>query len=147
MRAGVAVRNVLMAQALESLLWRALKGARGKIRGAKLSSVNQLIGLAFDRLRLLREQNSGQGQELAPAQVDLSRLSAEELRQLAAIMAKAGGEMGGPGAAGGVGVPEGPPQQDAPDLSGSAKSNDSGLASLSDDQTESTSHEGPLALE
>jgi hypothetical protein len=93
-RAGIVVRSELLAQSIERLLWRLLRSAKGKISGAKLPAVLNGFSHLFDRLRLLRADVTAGGNvdSLPSATVDLSRLSADELRILQGLMEKASAE-------------------------------------------------------
>lgn len=89
LRATVAIREQLMGQSIERMLWRLIRSMKGKVREAKLPGVVNAFGLMFDRLRLLRSNPTTQPEDLAPDGLDLSRLTADELRTLQAIVSKA----------------------------------------------------------
>lgn len=94
-RATLAVREELLAQSLERLLWRLGRSARHKIADAKLAAVMSSFALVFDRWKTLRDRTaSGAANAGASAGLDLGKLSSEELRALMSLVGKAGGSLG-----------------------------------------------------
>lgn len=94
-RATLAVREELLSQSLEKTLWRLGRSIREKIPGAKLAAVSTTFAALFDRWRTLRDRSStGVANAGASAGLDLSLLSSDELRQLEALITKAGGPVG-----------------------------------------------------
>lgn len=91
LRTAVAVREQLLGQSLERLLWRLLRSAKGKIKDAKLPAVLNGIGVLFDRWRLIRTQPTSDTGDVSGG-LDLSRLSSDQLRQLMELVELAGGD-------------------------------------------------------
>lgn len=91
-RATVAVREQLMGQMFERIIWRLAREVKGKLSDAKLPALLNGIGTLFDRLRLLRANPTTPEADLVPGGLDLSRLTADELRQLLDLVSRAGGD-------------------------------------------------------
>jgi hypothetical protein len=93
-RAALAVREELLSQSLERLMWKLVRGAKGKIEGAKLPAVLNGFAVMFDRWKTLRDRaGSGTANAGATGGLNLDALSSEELRTLLALIGKAGGKL------------------------------------------------------
>lgn len=92
-RAAVPIRDALMAQTMERIIWRLFRTVRGKLSEAKLPGVVNAIATLFDRLRILRAQPTLAEGPAAPP-LDYSKLTADEIRTLLALVDKAGGDAG-----------------------------------------------------
>ncbi len=100
-RAALPIRQELMAQAFERLIWRLLRQSKGKMKEAKLPAVLNGVAVLFDRLKTLRDgSQSGAVNAAATGGLDLSKLSSDELRDLHRLIGKAGGPAGARGGPG-----------------------------------------------
>lgn len=94
LRVQVAEREALMAQMVERLLWKLGRAAKGALADAKLPGIINGMGTLFTMLRLLRANpTTDPADGTVAAGFDLTKLSADELRTLLDLVARAGGDV------------------------------------------------------
>lgn len=93
-RASQPIREELLGQAMERLIWKLLRSAKGKVGNAKLPAVLNGLAHMFDRWRLLKQSSITTTCDSVPS-LNLGNLSTEELRAMMALIQKAGGSTEG----------------------------------------------------
>ncbi len=93
-RAAQPVKDALLAQSMERILWRLTRAVRGKIGKAKLPAVINGFSHLFDRWRLLQQSTAASTNEALPT-INLGNLTSEELRTMNDLIRKAGGSTEG----------------------------------------------------
>lgn len=93
-RAAQPIREQLLANMIEKLMFRLLRSSRGKISGAKLPAVLNGFVHLFDRLQLLKRSTQVGESESVPG-INLGNLTSDELRLMRDLIEKAGGSTAG----------------------------------------------------